>query len=1213
MSHVLLKKVNVMKPNWLSRIDGPGRLGVLLLSAALAWSAGASAGDVNYGMTGNGAWNASGSGVSLGAAITDINTNVEAGRGGAVPQHSANATLAVNQNEVAAGAGGVFGHWVLDGASNPGDYSLPVNGFNSVSINGGAASGGQAILNGNNSNMVLKVYHAAGIINIDNLRIVNGAYTLAGGALPAAFNGEVGGGGMTLGGNGMVGPHTGPAFVNVTNVSVSNNRIDVTTTTGTNAFGGGILVNGHGINGGVSGNYSDVTFTGVDLLGNSIAFTQTGGLGGSVRGGGARIGYAGKFTYNGGRVEQNTVTLTNGDHAAGGGLSVDGGNQYTDVILSGVGFESNSVTVNGSGGIGTDAVARGGAFYYLGTKTGTPTNIVFNNGTSFTGNSVEANDDGSSGDMYALGGAVHIMIDNAAVTFDGVNFTNNEARSDNFAGGGAVMAEVYAAYTNGSLSFANTDFAGNKATGVDAARGGAVYAEAGNTHTFTNTTLRQNSATASGPAGLATGGAISVNTEGTTSITGSVLAGNKAQSGEYAMGGAVYMQGGTLNIEDSSLTGNQAVSADFSKAAGGAIYMATDTVSLQPAKVTLSATAGKETLIQGNRAGGRMNGIHFGNDNGGVSNSHAELEINGPGRVSVLDPVTVRMNNAMNFSLKKSGSGEFAWDGANTFTTVGGTSTIDLDSGRIILGDTFTARAVDTIGLQSAFDVHIGSGATVEFSLSRDQNLAMFDFDNHGTKSLVVDNGATLTTSVGREVLSTVRKYAVATGASDQDLEDARDNFNFIQSNGMTNLLGLEVQGGTLYATVGFQSPFDTSGVNPRSALNALDHLMKAGNGGIVTDAEYAALLTTPYAATPELYMDQTHIMVNTVDMVARTAVDYGARYPYRQRMRMEAPVIGGGSSVSGGSSYGEYEEYYEEEYDDYYGAYPSLAYCDPNSGARVWGGYIGNLNRRDTHAGYQGYKIETHGFVIGANYDFTANGTLGIYGGYTSGESKARVSSSKIESDSGHFGVIGRMSPLTAAPEFSIYADGGYHFSYNDFHREVGGFRNDASFDQDLWTGAVGLEYMFTLGGMTLTPHIEGRYTHLEHQALKETGNSALSTYTDGVTKGTFNTRLGVEFSRDFQLACGVITPSVNINWKHEYGDRQYWSNAYFVKDPAAIGFSMSASTLDRDSADIGFALRSLYLTGSMKKIGLNASYNLNVSRRANVHSLYAGFDIGF
>ena len=1278
MSHEIVNKVNAMNVNLSSRRTARKRLRILMLTAAMAvaWHAGAPAGDVTYNLTNNGAYPASGTGVDLGTAVSDINANIEAGRG-TVPKQSANVTIDVKANETASGVGSTFGHWVLDGASDASDYSLPFNGFNNVSINGGSAAGGQAVLNGSNTHMVLKVYHVANELDVRNLKVTGGNYNFTSGlSLPAGYNGEVGGGGMTLGGNGMVGDHTGPAKVTLNNVAAEGNRITVVSNNANNAFGGGILVNGHGLNGGaVAPNYTDVRFDNVDLMNNSINFTNTAG-GGSIRGGGARVGYAGKFTYNGGKVIGNAVTLNNGDHAAGGGLSVDGGSQYESVSLSGVEFANNSVTINGSSGLGQPAVGRGGAFYYLGTYSGgQPTAIVFNGGTSFTDNFVQANTAFGAGDIIAYGGAVHFMIDNANAEFSSVNFSGNRAMSDDIAGGGAIMAERYVAATPaGNLKIVNSTFSGNSAEGSSQAYGGAVYAMAGTGHNFSGSRFEQNVASVSGTGhaaggavklaegnhvfnnvafdanqakatgmnaiasggavvlaggnhtirdtgftnnsveatsfgGVGMGGALELGPGSNTNIINGEFVDNRVRGDEGAMGGAIFLWGGNVTLQDSVMTGNVAASqysTNNDKAKGGAIYVATNQAGVQPATVTLTASAGKETLVSGNRAGGYANGIHYGNPTGS-SLVDGRLLINGDGKVSLLDPVTVDMRGGRNFTMIKSGTGDFAWDGKNTFTTVSGLSSIQLDSGTVILGDKFTARGENANGQSSNFEVLIKSGAKLEFSISRDQDLAMFDFANTGSRDFMVDNGTVLSTNSGREIISKTWKFAIATGPSEDQLKDARDNFKFVQEGNNVNILGLEVENGTLYAKVRFDSPFDTSGVNPKNALGALDSLLKAKDGTVVSDAEYAAILSNPYSSTPELYMDQTHIMVNTVDMVARSAVDYGARIPYRQRMRVPPTEI----HYGGGSRY--VEEYYEDEY--YYegGAYPSLSFCDDGSGPRVWGGYVGNLQRRDTGGGYQGYKVETHGFVVGFNYDFSANGTIGVYGGYSSGESKSRLSSSKVESDTGHLGIITRISPIDALPALSIYADGGYHFSYNDFHREIAGFRNDASFDQELWTGAVGLEYVYDGFGFTITPHLDGRYVNLEHHALKETGNSALSTYTDGTSKGSFNTRLGVEVSHDFQLACGVITPSLNVSWKHEFGDRQYWSNAYYVKDPGAIPFSMSSTLLDRDSADIAVALRSIYKTGATNIVGLNVSYNLNVSRRANVHSLYAGFDIGF
>ena len=279
-----------------------------------------------------------------------------------------------------------------------------------------------------------------------------------------------------------------------------------------------------------------------------------------------------------------------------------------------------------------------------------------------------------------------------------------------------------------------------------------------------------------------------------------------------------------------------------------------------------------------------------------------------------------------------------------------------------------------------------------------------------------------------------------------------------------------------------------------------------------------------------------------------------------------------------------------------------------------MWAGYVGEWRNQRDRSGYKGYDVDRNGVLLGFNYDFGTVASIGVYGGYSNADIDARDYDAEVNSDNGHFGLAGRVSPLATMPELSFFGDFGYHFANNDSTRRMGAYSANGSFDQDAWTFGLGAEYVIRAGMFNITPQADFRYTHLTQDQLNEGGNSATVTRATGLTSDQFTHRLGVEFSYDFLFGGGVVTPALSLGWKHDWGTRKHNSTAHYIRDVTnPLPFNVAATPNSRDSVDIGVALKSLYSITSSTKLGVNVAYNLNLGSRSDTHMLYAGVELGF
>lgn len=936
-------------------------------------------------------------------------------------------------------------------------------------------------------------------------------------------------------------------------------------------------------------------FTGNTYTSNSAAATAAGG----TSYGGAVAFMTGDNTLNGETFESNTAT---GDTAHGGAVYfAEGANK----ILSSE-FKTNSAA---------DGAGFGGAISFGAAATGTEIT-----GSTFEGNFVDAaaTKNGSGGAVYFAGGQ-H--------TITGSSFKGNYVQSQ---GMGSIPLSGGAAYFGGAGGNTVTEshFLNNYVTAMDGqkALGGALYFESGTVaNSVDKTIISGNKVTATNV--NSQGGGIYI-AGGDFELTGSTISRNTAKSDSNSQGGGIYYGGsGDLTITNSSLIGNSAnTQATWGNAHGSAVYVA---VTGTGSTLNLVADENKTTDISGNSSNGssKVNGIYF----GGVSSGPAELNVKGAGTVKVDNGISADM--AGDFTFTKSDSGRLEWNGTNSFSTgtfaTAGKTVIDLQKGDVHLGADFTAAATGN----SNFHVTISKDVNMTFDPTRDSTLAMFDFtqnfstDPDSDKMTVGDASGKVAISagIGRSVYSSKKEYTLVSGITDPDkLKDIMDGFVYKDSSVYTNSGGLYIDGSNLKVGYNYASPFDSNGPNAKSAQDAMNDLLNIQPP--ISDAEWNGILGNVRAAYPELYMDQARIVMDAVDFMSRSAVDYGLRSPHRTRMITEfgyMPQVMHGETLTPYDDYGdpvrEGYVYNDGMSYDSSSAYPNaiLEKCGtllPSpKGFRLWAGYAGNWQDMDSHAGLNGYEVDRNGFLIGLNYDFGPAASVGVYGGYSSSKSTAKQINSTVDSTAGHFGLIGRLSPLSNYREFSLYADFGYHFANNDFDRQLGGWGAAGSFDQTIVTMGLGAEHIFRVGAINLIPHAEARFIDLDQDPMTEHGRSMTLTHVDGVNKKGFNMRMGVEVSRDYFHDLALISPTFNLSWRHDFSNHNYASDAYYLKSPTLRNFSVESSRMDRDSLDVGVALRMLRAVGASSTLGANIGYNMNLSRNSSTHSLYAGCEVGF
>jgi predicted outer membrane repeat protein len=172
---------------------------------------------------------------------------------------------------------------------------------------------------------------------------------------------------------------------------------------------------------------------------------------------------------------------------------------------------------------------------------------IYDNGSFLTISHVTFDNNRVTGSSTKGGAIYHGS--NGALTISDSTFSNNSA--ENY--GGAIL-------TNANTTVTDSTFSGNSSGG-----GGALMIAAAVTVTLERVTMNNNLAGNSGSMGV--GGAIYFGF-GTLNINNSTLSGNGSSDYTNA-GGAIYMYDSTLNIRNSTIVNNLISTSDPSFAGGG--------------------------------------------------------------------------------------------------------------------------------------------------------------------------------------------------------------------------------------------------------------------------------------------------------------------------------------------------------------------------------------------------------------------------------------------------------------------------------------------------------------------------------------------------------------------------------------------------------------------------------------------------------------------
>lgn len=805
---------------------------------------------------------------------------------------------------------------------------------------------------------------------------------------------------------------------------------------------------------------------------------------------------------------------------------------------------------------------------------------------------------------HAFGGGAHVT---SVGTMTKSLFYDNMAEGwHNVQGGGLYVSDAA-----GFGSVSDSMFVGNTAKAIGtlagkSASGGGLAVRRGGSGTVADTIFAYNEAISESQGGNTTGGGMSGGNK-FTSLTDSLFYGNvarKTYAGDTAggaYGGALSFAPGlagdtSFNIVNTGFYANQAVSTSGFGGGGAIAIASTGTGETADFRVNFRADAGKETVISGNTFNGKASGVYLGALSSAGGNAQRDFIFNivaeDGGKVAMLDPITVDLNNGKAFTLiNHDHGGDFIWNGINNVSAAAGATIVLEATSNTTFMEGFHLH---NAGSGNAITINLDNSANVNMVLSgRNQNMALFE-----DADIINDAGAKLnaiyygfTDYTGSWLLSDAAT-AQGTDLTTQDIVD--------EATGASTKVTLTTSGGETWVNMAYTGPTKAFASASKDAQNARPQINEAFSGLAASglSAGQQAGLFASILDNPDNYLPSASIMAHADNAFSTHSGLLGQAMMVNNRSRSVYTGEGQVAAVTSGS--GLASPVYGGDYGSSYNNFGRF---------RVWADYIGSRIDQDKKDGLSGYDVKNNGAVFGASYDFGCVWTVGGYFAYSDGDTDFDDVYASIDSDIYQGALFAQYrsnySGWIASADLSFA-----HFD-NDSKRHTYLGAHEASYDQNVYGAGLELGYEFKpwCNGR-LTPFLGLRYQHMRQDRIRESG-AGMNLDVDAVDADSFTSTLGINLAHDIVTDSCTFTPSVSAAWKHQYADRNVSSSYKFggysiVNDTSSIRKS-------RDSFEIGAAMSAMLVQKECFSFGLNGGYNASISSNRVEHNFYAGVELGF
>jgi outer membrane autotransporter protein len=276
-------------------------------------------------------------------------------------------------------------------------------------------------------------------------------------------------------------------------------------------------------------------------------------------------------------------------------------------------------------------------------------------------------------------------------------------------------------------------------------------------------------------------------------------------------------------------------------------------------------------------------------------------------------------------------------------------------------------------------------------------------------------------------------------------------------------------------------------------------------------------------------------------------------------------------------------------------------------------GGFVSgrvDVGDKDETEREPGYDVDTQGVSVGIDYRVTDQLIAGGSVSYADTDSDFDNSRGDIDSRS-----------ITGSVYGSYYFDERYYFdaivSYGSSSYDISrriiysgvDTATDADTDGRQWAVSASVGADFYRDAWLFSPYIKLDYIDVDIDGYRETGGNGLALIVDDQSVTSLTSVVGGRVSRAYGFSWGVLTPTVTLEWLHEFKDDSRLITSRFAEDPRTA-FSISTDDPSRDYLNFGVGTGFTFTGGRSAFLSYEAL--IGKDDYSN-HSIQAGFRMEF
>ncbi len=243
-------------------------------------------------------------------------------------------------------------------------------------------------------------------------------------------------------------------------------------------------------------------------------------------------------------------------------------------------------------------------------------------------------------------------------------------------------------------------------------------------------------------------------------------------------------------------------------------------------------------------------------------------------------------------------------------------------------------------------------------------------------------------------------------------------------------------------------------------------------------------------------------------------------------------------------------------------------------------------------------------GVSLGFDYRLARNWLLGAAGGYAHSDLDFRELTGSQSADTGQGALYGGY----VTPWLQLGVSARYGYSAMDSSREIRFADRDADADFDGWDAGGRAEAaldLFELGGIEVQPLASFSYTHVQQDAIDESGADSLDLEVEDQSLDSLVSAAGARIHGAFHFDRELwFHPELQARWLHEFGDRDREISARIGGTPGAA-YQVEGTQIPADSGVFGVG----WTVVVAERTHLFVGYDVVVSSALLQHAVALGF----